>query len=988
MQTKPPNMNLSRKKIHLQLKYLLLMVFCLNSMIVSVYSQERTFEVTGIVSNVDGEPLPGASVLNKGTIEGTITSFDGTFSISCTPEDILSISFVGYESQDIAVKGVKTLHVILTEDLLALDEVVVVGYGTMRKQDLTGSISSVSGDELNKGVITTTEQVLQGKIAGLAIIKGSGDPTTGATMRLRGGTSLTASSSPLVVVDGIPGVDINSVQPSDIASIDVLKDASAAAIYGSRGANGVILITTNRPERGGKIEYSNYVAFSQAANSLDLLTAEEWRTRVIELEDTRALDFGGDTNWQDEILRQAISHSHTLAFSNANDDGGYRASLSYMNNQGIMKFNNLERIGAKVAAYAYGLNGKLKVDFGTHATFDDFTPSNGAVFERAYNINPTAPVYDSITGEFFQTESQLAENPLEVLTNVNNDRTTKRLLGYAKADLEIVKGLNAVINTSYEFNTSQGRYYLPTYSRFGLTDRGYASRYLSEYTNLQLETYLTYNKELSGGQRFNVLAGYSYLDNMYEGFNAERRSFDTDLFKYNNLIAGIDSRSTDVGSYKGSSKLISFFGRFNYSYQGRYILTATLRRDGSSRFGANNKWGLFPSVAGAWRISDESFMSSTSGWLNHLKLRAGYGITGSQDAIGNYKTIALLSTTGGKYYDKELGIWRSSYLPSQNPNPDLRWETTSQVNIGLDISVFNRVSATVDVYKKVTSDLIFLYAVSQPPNIYNETLANVGDLSNKGVEISIDWNIIHAGDLRWDLNLSMARNILTIDSLSNNTFKTDAVQSGSLHGLRGMSNQFSQTIREGYSVGTFWGPECFGLDSLGKFVLDTIDSDLGNPQPKFTLGLNTTFTYKQFDLTVSAYGMFGQKVLNATAMSMNDPSRFSDLNVPDRMFNEGIDDDPTFSSYWIEDASFVRLQALTLGYTFQPQEKGFQRIRLFVSGENLFVLTRYTGLDPEISIETYNSSEGKMDALLSPGIDRYNVYPKARTFTAGINLTF
>lgn len=967
--------------------FLAVIIFAMTGMGGSVFSQALT--VTGMVTGTEGEPLPGATVNVKGTIAGTITGFDGSYTLSCDPSDVLVFSYVGYKPVETSIDGRTIIDIVLSEDVLALSEVVVVGYGTMRKQDLTGSISSVSSEELHQGVITTTEQMLQGRIAGLAVIKGSGDPTTGATMRLRGGTSLTASSSPLVVVDGIPGVDINSVQPSDIASVDVLKDASAAAIYGSRGANGVILITTNRAEKGGRIEYSNYVAVSKVSNRLDLLSGDEWRMWVDSLNKTGALDFGRSTDWQEEIFRQTISHSHNLAFSNANENGGYRASVTFMNNQGLMKFNNLERLSGKISAYSYGLNDKLRLDFGTHATMDRFNPSNGEVLERTYNINPTAPVHDTLDPEvFFQTESLLAENPVEILTNVNNDRTTKRLLGYAKADLEIAEGLNAVVNTSYEFNSSQGRYYLPTYSRFGRTDLGYGNRNVGEYTNLQLETYLTYNKEFMSGHRVNVMAGYSFLENVYEGFGAERRAFDTDLFTYNNLAAGIDYRSTDVYSYKGKSKLISFYGRMNYSYQGKYILTATLRRDGSSRFGANNKWGLFPSVAGAWRISDEDFMASSSDWLNHLKLRAGYGITGSQDAIGEYKTIALLGTTGGKYYDPTAGIWKASYSPIQNPNPDLKWETTTQANIGIDISVFEKLSATVDVYSKLTRDLIFMYAVAQPPNIYNQTLANVGDLSNKGIEFAIDWNVIKTGDLRWDVNLSMAKNTLTIDSLSNNEFQTDAVQSGNLHGLRGMSNQYSQTIREGYSVGTFWGPVCFGLDSLGKFVLDTIDSDLGNPQPKFTMGLNTTLTYKQLDFTISAYGMFGQKVLNATAMSMNDPSRFPDLNVPHRMFDEGINDDPTFSSYWIEDASFLRLQAVTLGYTLQLKDAGIDKLRIFVSGENLFVLTNYSGLDPEISIESYNSQEGKMDALLNPGIDRYNVYPKARTVSAGLSVSF
>ncbi len=577
---------------------------------------------------------------------------------------------------------------------------------------------------------------------------------------------------------------------------------------------------------------------------------------------------------------------------------------------------------------------------------------------------------------------------MEILMNTIDDKTTKRVLGYAKAELEIITGLKAVLNTSYEYNSQQGRYYLPTYSKFGASDRGYASRYLSDYRNLQLETYLTYDKEVKGGHRFNIMGGYSYLDQTYEGFNSERRSFDTDMFLYNNLAAGDDVRSSDVGSYKGNAKLISFFGRLNYNYRNRYMLTATIRNDGSSRFGSNNKWGLFPSVSAAWRISDEAFMAGASDWLNHLKIRAGYGITGSQDAIGEYTTIALLGTEGGKYYDPSTGKWKTSYSPIQNENSDLKWETTSQTNIGVDISIFNSLSATLDFYSKLTSDLIFLYPVPQPPNLYNETLANVGDLSNKGIELSLNWTVMQRQELRWDLNLSMARNILKIEKLSDETYQTDAVQTGSLHGLRGMSNQFSQTIREGYSVGTFWGPECFGLDEDGKFILDTVDSDLGNAQPKFSMGFSTGVTYRNFDFSISTYGLFGQKVLNATAMSINDPSRFPELNVPHRMFNDSINDDPTFSSYWVENASFFRLQSVTVGYTFRFNSPAVSKLRLYVTGENLFVITNYSGLDPEVKIEEYDSETGQMDALKNPGIDRYDVYPKPRIISVGLNLTF
>lgn len=986
---------MNRKRTPLVGIHYLILAICIMMMGSAGFAQTQDkTTVKGMVVDAVGNPVPGATIMVIGTTSGTISDPDGNFTLECSPNDTLSFSFIGYGTVIRNVQPGQALNITLVEDIATLNEVVVVGYGTMRKSDLTGSITSLSSEDLNKGVITTTEQVLQGKVAGLTVIKGSGDPTEGATMRLRGGTSLSASSSPLIVIDGIPGADINSVQASDIESIDVLKDASAAAIYGSRGANGVIIITTNKPGKGKKVEYSNYFSFGKQANYLDLLSADEWRQKVEERGNTKAVDFGGDTDWQKEITQNSFSQSHTIAFSNSNEDGGYRASVSYLDNEGIIKTSNLKRLGASISGYSYGFNEKLRIDVGMHSTFDEYTPVD-VVYGNAYMNNPTAPVYDS-TGAYFQTGNNEAINPVEILNNATHDNSKKRILGYAKAELEILNDLKAVVNTSYQYVTNQEQLYYPTYSKYGEADNGYGRRALNDATDLQLETYLTYNKEL-GDHRINVMGGYSYLDQTYEGFSSQRRDFGTDLFLYNNLQAGLDVRPDDVNSYKGNSKLISFFGRANYSFNGKYIVTGTLRNDGSSKFGKNNKWGLFPSVALGWKISDEAFMDFSSAWLNNMKLRGGYGVTGSQEAIDPYNSLPLLGTTGGKYFDPASGTWKASYMPVQNQNPDLKWETTTQLNFGVDVSIFNKLSATLDLYNKLTSDLIFTYGVPQPPNLYHETLANVGDLSNKGVELSLNWNIVQTGDLRWDLNLSMAKNIMKIEKLSGEKYETDAVPSGSLHNIRGMSNEYSQTIREGYAVGTFWGQECSGIDTNGIFlnangdplkslIGDSLKTDLGNPQPKFSLGLSTSLTYKNFDFSVSTYGLFGQKVLNATAMALNDASRFPQYNVQPKMFDEGIESSATFSDYWIEDASFFRLQSLTLGYTFKFKDIGIEKLRLYVTGENLFVITKYSGLDPEIRIE--EQVNGKMNGLRSPGIDWFNVYPRPRTITIGLSCNF
>jgi len=951
---------------------------CLILLNVNAFAQgSASIKVSGVVVDQTQSPLPGATVVVSGTTTGAVTDVDGNFQISCPKGSTLVISFVGYKNSTVTASEGK-ITVVLQENYVTLNETVVVGigYGTMRKTDLAGSISSVDSKEMKKGVISSAEQLLQGKVAGLTVVQGSGDPASGASVRLRGGTSLSAGNGPLIVVDGIPGVDFNTVHPSEIVSIDVLKDASAAAIYGSRGANGVIIVTTNRANKGKIMQYQGYCAVGSVAKHIDMLSANQWRQYVRDNNVASAVDYGGNTDWQRELEQTAITQSHVVTFSNSNENSGFRASVNYLDNQGIVKRTKLERIGASISGFQYGMNNKLKLEVGLNTNFDKWTPYNGLIFERMMNLNPTIPVYNP-DSSFTKIGGTKYDNPVEINTNRTADNTRHRLLGYGKLELEIIEGLKFTANGSYEYNSMQGRTYVPSYAVFGLSDKGFGQRTLSDYTNLQLETYLTYDKKIGDDHKINLMGGYSYLNNTYEGFGALRRGFDTDLFLYNNLAAGMDYRAGDVYSYKGQAKLISFFGRANYNYKGRYILITTLRRDGSSRFGANHKWGLFPSASLAWRISDEPFMQSTSSWLDNLKLRAGYGVTGNQDGIGEYKSIELLGAGSQTYFDGVTGTWKQSYGTVQNPNPNLKWESTSQINIGLDFSLLNRITGTFELYQKNTSDLLYVYTAGGE-YVFPTIMANVGELSNKGVELSLNGNLINKGSFNWDMNLTLAKNIQVVEKLSNDEFQTDAIKTGSLHGLSGMSGQYSQILKEGYAVGTFWGQQCTGVDTLGKFILEPDTVNLGNVQPKLSFGLGTSLTYKNFDFEISTYGMLGQKVLNATAMELSNPKRLPTLNVTDSQVSSGITSPMTYSSYWVEDASFLRIQSLTIGYTMLAKKIGIEKVRFYVTGENLFVFTNYSGVDPEVSIDSYDS----------PGMDWFNAYPRPRTFSFGLNITF
>ena len=631
----------------------MMMLFCSN-----VSAQD--FTATGTVVDSEKEPLIGASVSVVGGKVGAITDIDGNFTIQCKQGDMLEISYVGYNN--CKVQAGKGLNIVMEQDAKTLDEVTVVGvgYGKMRKSDLTGAIASVNSKDMKQGVITSTEQLLQGKVAGLSIVQSSGAVESGASIRLRGGTSLSASNGPLVVVDGIPGVDINSVQPSEIVSMDILKDASAAAIYGSRGANGVIIITTNRQGSDTEvntIQYNGYVAIASAAKTLDLLSANQWRSYVRSTGNMNALDYGADTDWQKELMRTAISHSHNINFSSSKKSHGYRASFTYNNNEGVIKRNNMNRVAGSLSAYQTGMNGRLRLDEGINANFDSWHPIDNRIFERMTNLQPTFPVFNQ-NGSYAQLNGTNTENPVELNNNRIEDRKRHRFLGYLKAELSIVEGLTATMNTSYESNSVKSGLYKPTYARMeGQSEHGWGQRLYDDYTNKQLELYLTYDKKFADIHHLNLMGGYSYLDNTYEGFGSTRSGFDSDAFGYNNLAAGTDYRQGDVYSYKGESKLISFFGRINYSLMDRYMVTATLRRDGSSRFGNNHKWGVFPSVSLAWRISEEPFMASTHEWLDNLKLRAGFGVTGNQNGIGEYKSLAILSPSGAAYFDGTTGTW-------------------------------------------------------------------------------------------------------------------------------------------------------------------------------------------------------------------------------------------------------------------------------------------------------------------------------------------
>ncbi len=962
---------------------------------IAMFSQTTNIVAKGTVVDSTGTPLAGVTVVVKGTNKGTMTDANGNFTIECQQGNVLRFSYVGYVPQEL--NAATALKVVMQEERIALGEVVVVGvgYGTMRKTDLTGAISSVSSDKFNKGVIASSEQLIQGKIAGVTVVKSSGDPTTGLSIRLRGGTSLQGGNSPLYVIDGVAGADINAVSPNDIESIDVLKDASAAAIYGSRGANGVIIVTTKKAKEGvSNTEYNSYVAFSNSAKNYDMLSANQWRKWVRDNNVGGAVDYGSDTDWQKALQRTAVTQYHNISMDAGNANTSYRASLNYLDNQGIIIENYLQRLGGSINIKHSAFSNKLKIDFGLNTNYDKYRPTDAFIFERALNLNPTIPVYDA-NGKFTEVDGLGYENPVAFVKNRTQDEKRQRFLGTAKFDFELLKGLHSITNLSYTTMKHDYGFYVNSTDRTeGLGVKGRGTRSYDEYATPQLETYLTLEKSIND-HIINIMGGYSYLYNVYEGFGATRRGFSTDLFNYNSLGSGLDYRQSDVYSYKGDWKLISFYGRLNYNYKSRYMFTTTIRRDGSSKFGKNKKWGFFPSASAAWRISDESFMEPLRNVLTNVKLRAGYGVTGNQEGIAPYNSITLLGQASGAasanytYYDGETGKWLTAYGIVQNPNPNLKWEQTAQTNIGLDVTLYNRVNVTLEYYYKYTSDLLFTYAVPMPPNLYNKILANVGNLSNKGVEISVNAALIQQSNFKWNVDVNFAANKQKIDKLSNQNYTTDAVSYTDLTGVRGQSGVMVQVVKEGYVPGTFYGWKLDSISATGKYILHDYTGDgkikdddkvvLGDAQPDFSAGLGMSFEWKNFDLGFSFYGIFGQTLFNATYMSVMDDSRLPTYNVPDAAITDKLNDSPKFCDYWLEDGSFVRLQNVTLGYTLPFKNNNLiKKARLYVTAENVFILTKYSGLDPEINL----------DGLDYVGVERFNNYPKPRTISFGINVNF
>ena len=963
--------------------------------------------IKGVVTDANGEPIIGANIMVEGTTTGTITDFDGRFTLDVPENATLQISYIGFVSQNVKVGGKKDLTIKLVEDAKALDEVVVVGYGTMRKSDLTGSVSSITSDNFKLGTDLTPQQLMQGAFSGVNISQNSGKPGGSNTIRVRGGTSITASNDPLYVIDGVPistsaGVNqsnistattdffdqepinpLSNINPNDIESINILKDASATAIYGSRGANGVIMITTKKGKAGiRQLDYSFNLGISTVANKLDVLTGDEYRQTVTDLGLTLD-DKGMNTDWQDVIFRTAISQNHYVSFMSGSENTSYRASAGYSNQNGIMEGSGMKSANARVNINHKALNDKLKLNLNLSygETNSDQAPVSNTVgsemgssmLYEAYVFNPTYPIYNE-EGDYYDVPPYRV-NPASFAKELLDERGTSQFLGNLTADWNFYKPFTLQVNVGYNKNTISRNSYISKSNLLGNSNNGYVTvQKLSDYSKL-LETILKYNQNF-GKHHIDAMIGYSWQYFYGEGQTTKAYGFLSDNFKWYSLAAAQTVES--ISSYAESNTLISMYGRVNYNYADKYLLTATVRRDGSSRFGSGNKWGVFPSVAASWRISQEDFFQNDV--MSDLKLRVSFGITGSQE-IGNYNSLSTLgaSTNGYLIGGEKVTI----VLPQQYTNPDLKWEQTAQTDVGIDFGFFNgRIRGSIDYYYKKTTDLLLSVAVPSPSLITTQ-IANVGTVTNQGIELDLAFDLMRRKNFSWEANLNLSHNKNEVVSLSNDKWTGDNMQVAPCQG-QGLSGTYAQLIMPGQPIGTFYGKRFIGIvDGVEQFANDGKSEVIGCAQPDLTFGLGTNLQYKNWTFSLNFRGSIGNDVYNCTANNLAYLSNLPGRNVLKEAVTSGVgrDQAKVFSSRFIEDGSFVRLDNISLGYNFSLPKLLVTNARVFVSAQNLFTITGYSGADPEVNSEISRTGVAPL------GVD-YLSYPRARTFSMGINLSF
>ena len=982
------------------MKHLFLLLTLLSFSLTALAQQK----VTGKVKDSSGEPVIGASVVVKGNnTMGTITDFDGNFMLDVPAKSVLVISYIGYVTQEVPTAGKNSLEIVLKEDTKTLDEVVVIGYGTQRKGDVTSSVASVKADNFVKGAVKDVGQLIQGKVAGLAITNPNGDPTGSTQIRLRGTNTIGgANTAPLVLIDGIPG-ELGTVAPEDVESVDVLKDGSAAAIYGTRGTNGVILITTKQAKGVdiNQVEYNGYVSTSLIAKKLDMLNADEFRTLYPDQ------DHGADTDWIDEISRTPVSHVHNLSLMGGNSKTNYIANLNYASRQGIMKKSDFESFQGRIEVTHRMFDDKLKLKFGLFGKKNQMesTTSGGSfrgwVYGQATRRNPTDPVRNE-DGTWNENVSKFEyENPLALLYEAEGNVKKTQLRYNGNIVYNPIKDLTLSAVFSY-IRDNMNRGYGETLNHISALRDGLAGwSSVGAYTKMEklMELTAQYNKEI-GAHKFSVLGGYSYNETDFEELWIDNYGFQDDYFGgWHNIGIGsaLKDGKANIGSKKTPTNLIGFFGRATYSFKNRYLLMGALRYEGASQlWGTDNAWGLFPSISVGWRITEEAFMKNQK-IFDDLKLRVGYGVRGSQPK-DPFLGVAMLKYGSYAFVN---GNWVQTIVPASNPNPDLKWEEKKETNIGLDfVSWGGRLSGSIDYYNRDVDGLIYEYGVPTPPNLYNKTMANGGTMRNRGVEVLVTVVPVQNKDFEWSTTGTFSLNSNKLISLSGSIFKSDYdyFNTGTVEYSGQVAD--SHRVQVGESIGNFYGFKVVDVDSEGRWIYEDRNGELvnykdfthapedkhviGNGLPKWYAGWNNTLRYKNFDLNVTMRGAFGFQIINGGRMNYENVknSRFENRlkSVNDLVFGKHTlspEVEPEFNSYYVEDGDYWKIDNITLGYSFGQVGKYIKSLRIYGSVLNALTITGYKGIDPEVSTDG-----------LTPGYDTRDRYPSVRSFTFGVNVKF
>ena len=971
----------------------------------ALFSVSMNAQITGtVLEDATDFPVIGASVVEVGTTNGVITDFDGNFVLNVAEGTQIEISYMGFQAQKLAAKD--GMVVRLAEDTHVLQEVVAIGYGSQTKKEITGSVASVKADDFNKGSFNSPTGLLQGKVAGLTMSKDAGgDPTNrDFSVQIRGAGSLTGSTTPLFIIDGVPGASMNNINPNDIESMDVLKDGSAAAIYGTRANAGVIIITTKKGKEGKtQVEYNGTVSTANTAGRIKLFGRDEFLA-------AGGIDYGHETDWYKEITRVPVSTEHNIALSGGMKNVDYRASINYKLNQGLAKNSDFQELMARASVNQHALNNILEFNYNVSYSKTKSSWVDHSAYQQAMKFNPTMPVYTTPDdpnylkyGGYYQNFDKSGfTNPVSIIEQPTKDGTDQTFLGSVRATIKPISGLRLSAFGSYQYwNQSTANYY-PSNSVAGNGNGGSADKANNFNITRIFEATAQYTAEIEN-HAFTVLAGYAYQDFVSESFSASNTMFPTNDFLYNNLGLGeglnnlTNGGSKDgigIGSWKEEWKLASAFARVNYNYAQKYYINASIRAEGSSKFGANNRWGYFPAVSASWLITNEDFMSGQE-IVDDLKLRAGYGVTGNMPG-DCYPWIGRMGKNEDYAFfgDSKVATWSLGTVP----NPNLKWETKHEVNVGVDFAFLGgRLSGAIDYYNRTTRDLLYWYAVDAAKYEASSMLLNLGSLQNQGVELALTGLAVDRKNFTWNLGLTMAHNKNKVLSLGNDEFifpEADKQRGGVGDGSVGWTSQKFQILEEGESVGNFYGFKFsrigedgtfYGIDANGleKKFSQLKGKDkviLGNALPIITWGLSSSMAFYNVDFSFNLRGAIGGKLLNTKRLAYGNNSSLASGNMivsPDN----GITPPKVMTDYYLESGTYAKLGDVTIGYTFQLKDdvkKYLTNARIYITGQNLATLSSYSGVDPE----TVNMSG------LEPGVEGVTYYPIPRTFMLGVSLTF